>query len=180
VKKAKWIFSAELEYSEEIHDDDAVAAYFTRVFSSHPASPTEIKKAVNDLLLDSVASNGWDLSEEQIDCVKRLLREDKNFRARFGRACIKGRKPTFDKVDLLILRNWRAIHDIKEIKHIPGLQHWHPLAAARLFMEYDENLSGDEAWFTKRIERLSLKSVRPYRVQNFRQNRDGKFVVDLD
>jgi hypothetical protein len=31
---------------------------------------------------------------------------------------MKGRKPTFDKVDLLILRNWRAIHDIKEIKHI--------------------------------------------------------------
>jgi hypothetical protein len=72
-KRAKWAFSEQLEYDEQIHDDDAVAAYFTRVFSSHPESPEEIKKAVNDVLLDSMAGNDWGLSEEQIDCVKRFF-----------------------------------------------------------------------------------------------------------
>lgn len=176
-KKPAWMFRLKLDLAEEIHPEDAATAILTRIFSSRPKSTTKLKRAVQDTLLDSMANNPW--SADQLKCVEALSK-DADFRERFGRAFGQGRQPTFDKIDELILRNWRTIHDIQEIKHMPGLRHWHPSAAAKLFTEYDESLSGSEEWFVKRRQRLGLKSIRPYRVKNFRQSRDGMFVVDLD
>ena len=172
-----WKFELEIDVDGEIHPEDATTAILTRIFASYKGSTSNLKRSVDAIFLDSVANN-W--TSEQGKCYVPLLSEDKDFRERFGRACAKGRQPTFDKIDKLILRNWRAIHDINEITHMPGLRHWHPRAAALLFTQHDENLSGSQEWFEQRCKRLSLEAVRPYRVQNFRQNRDDKFMVDLD
>jgi hypothetical protein len=151
----KWTFSADITCDEAIHPEDAAAAYLTRIFSAAGCKrgSTKLKRVVYDLFLDSLVNNRpW--SAEQIKCLGALS-ADKDFCERLARGFEEGRKPTLDKVDVFILRNWRTIRDAKEIMHlVPGLRHWHPAAAGGLLAEYDEKLSGSEEWFKQRARRL--------------------------
>ena len=176
-----WLFRLEIDLGDgAIHDEEAATAILTRIFRSwRNGNTTRLQKLVQDTLLDLPSEPGkW--SEEQWQCAREICATDKEFQERFGRALAQGRKPMFDKVDLFILRNWRVIHDIKGITHLPGLWYWHPAAAGALLAEYDDTLSGSEEWFVQRRKRLGIKFKTPYRVKSLLRNRYGKIVADLD
>ena len=157
-----------------IHAEDAKAAihaWLDRRQKSRERISEQV--IVEDLFLASLANrHKWEPAE--IDQIAKSS-VDKSFRERFARAIEQGKSPTFDKIDILILENWRKLRlkPAFEAKHrkLPGLQDWSPKAIAGLFSHagiLNPDYEGDfEDWFKKRRQRLGLRGKNRYLIENF-------------
>jgi hypothetical protein len=172
-----------------IHPDDAMAAIRARLDESRERRGPRISEQtiVEDLFIASVANSGsW--TQEQTEQVKKSS-DDKNFCERLGRALAQGRSPTFDGIDIFILRNWRELAIKPEIKakieaqegKLPGLQHCSPAGAVEdLFrlakIEADCADGNFDDWFRHRRARLGLRGNPPYRIKKF-TNKAGDIQI---
>ena len=138
----------------------------------------EVEKAiVEDLFIASLV--------EQL----RKFSADKNFCERLARAIATDKAPTWDKFDILILRNWCELHVTPEIQKaiegqegkLPGLQDWSPLAIEGLFalgkIEADCEGGNFDDWFRKRRKRLGLRGNVPYQIKKFIVKGDSITIV---
>ena len=161
-----------------IHPEDAMKAIHTRLQSrADRRNRISEKTIVEDLFIASLVNNRpWnEMQAEQL----RKFSTDKNFCERMARAFATNKPPTWDKFDVLILRNWRELHINPEIQKLieaqegklPGLAHWSPLAIEGLFalekIEADCEDGNFDDWFRKRCMRLGLKGNAPYQIKKF-------------
>jgi hypothetical protein len=106
-----------------------------------------------------------------------------------SRAFATDKPPTWKKVDILILSNWRELHINPKIQakieaqegKLPGLQDWSPKAVAGLFqlqrIDFDFNTGNFEEWFTKRRKRLGLPGKYPHKIKDFIVYNDAVRIV---
>jgi hypothetical protein len=162
-----------------IHLDDAKKAIAAALDESRKNRLPRISEdvIVEDLFIASLANHRpW--NQRQIEQIMKSS-VNKNFCERFARALEKGRSPTFDKIDIFILRNWREPRFKPEIKalieaqegELPGLRDWSPLAVEGFFalgkIETDCRDGNFDDWFRKRRERLGLSGNAPYQIKKF-------------
>lgn len=112
-------------WPSDIHDDDALTAIRTKLLFAGATDAT-VKK-VRDSFLDSVAaSRGGNLSEAQASCILEH-RNEKGFMEAVARAFSDGRKPTFNRLETIIMKGWREV--IINGESFPGFWEWKPSAA---------------------------------------------------
>jgi len=159
-----------------IHPEDAAKAIQKRLEDSRKRRKKVSEEVIYEgLFLSSLASDHrWNL--HQIGQIRKLS-DNKNFKERFARALEQGRSPTFDKIDIFILQNWRELRFKPEIKakieaqegKLPGLSEWSPKAIAGLFelAKINPRSGNFENWFTNRRKRLGLVGKYPRRIRDF-------------
>jgi len=162
-------------FDPQIHPEDAARAVSARIAGSRRRGGEEA--IVEDLFIASLATyHPWTIAQ-----IEQLMKcsVDKNFCERLARAFADGKPPTWDEVDLLILKNWREVHLQPEIQakielqegKLPGLRYWSPLAIEGLFklgnVDVDCVDGNFDDWFRKRRQRLGLTGSRPYHIKRF-------------
>jgi hypothetical protein len=135
-------------------------------------------KTAQDIFLHAVCTHEGEWTKSQIEMLQKYSR-DKRFRERLARAMENGKPPPlFDRIDQVILSNWRTFRfeSGKKIMPVglPGLRDWSPYAAgqlftrAKLFAYNDESDSASaEARYKKRCQRLGLRSKKRYLIRDF-------------
>lgn len=172
-----------------IHPEDAMRAVYARLSESRKNRSQRIPQQViiEDLFIASLVNNRpW--SDAQIRQLETLSR-DKKFTGRFARALDTDKPPTWDRIDVLILSNWRALHINPEIQalieaqegKLPGLQDWSPLAIKGLFavakIERDGKDGTFDDWFRKRRQRLGLHANASYQIKRLTLKGDSIRIV---
>jgi len=185
---------------EWIHREDAGRAIFARVaerlkrrLKDRKPKPTAenivniMNEVCEDLLIASLvertqSGHGW--TKAQTEQVQKYS-VDAKFCERLSSAFATGKPPTWDKIDLLLLKNRRELHltPAFEAKYgkLPGLQDWSPKAIMGLFSlmgilnsDYKGNF---EQWFVKRRQRLGMSSKNRYQIKNFIATDDTTRIV---
>ena len=176
-------------YDPLIDRDDAEGAIAARLAQSRKGRKPRFSEQVivEDLFITSLANHRPWVREQVEQIMESSI--DKSFCERFARALEQGKSPTFDKIDIFILRNWRELRFKPEIKakieaqegKLPGLQHCSPLGAVEdLFklakIEVDCPDGNFDDWFRHRRLRLGLKGNPPYQIKKF-TNKAGDIQI---
>jgi len=116
----------------------------------------------------------------------RNLSANRNSIERLLRAFERGASPTWKKIDITILSNWRELHlsppevqatiEAQEEGKLPGLRDWSP-KAVEIFFRWSNIETGCkdgifDDWFRKRFTRLGLKGNTPYQIKEFKVDGD--------
>jgi hypothetical protein len=156
-----------------IHPRDAAKAIRARLHGSRKRRKKVSEEViVEDLFIASLVNHRpW--NQRQLAQLQEATK-NKNFCERWARALATNKPPTFDKLDWLILSNWRELHIKPEIEKkvgaLPGLRDWSPKAIAGLFELGKINVNSDgnfEQWFTNRRKRLGLAGKYPHQIKDF-------------
>jgi hypothetical protein len=202
VARATFEGGIDLSHGSWIHREDVWSAVWARLeqrlkrrVKGRKRIAENIKDIVNivnelleDLYIASLVNNRpW--NERQAAGVTQMLRDlssNRNSIEGLLRAFERGKSPTWKKIDITILSNWREIHihppelqamiEAGEESKLPGLWDWSPKAVENFFawsnVESGRKDGLFDDWFRKRCMRLGLKGNVPYRIKEFRVDGD--------
>jgi hypothetical protein len=160
-----------------IHPEDARKAIRAHLKQSKKRRVVSEQYIVEDFFIASLVNNRpW--NEEQAKQVTKILQDfsaNKNFCERLLLALQTNKPPTWDKIDNLILSNWRELHINPDIQakveaqegKLPGLQDWSPKAVAGLFQLHRIDSKSHEELFIQRRKRLGLAGKYRHAIKDF-------------
>jgi hypothetical protein len=187
VGKEHWEINA--SWDPLIHPDDATAAIHVRLSSRRERRGSRISNQtiLEDVFIESVVNN-WPPNQQQKEKIDELS-SDKKFIKKLARALEEGRSPTFDAIDIFILRNWRELRFKPEVKarfvqqegKLPGLRDCSPKGVVEdLFklagLNADYTPGDFDHWFRSRRDKLGLRANPPYQIKKF-LNKSGDIQI---